>query len=187
MISWRQRFEDLGGDALPILQLEWCQCRSTKLRRRVIGNGVTTFADQCLRCGRQVGNCTSRTKVDKPADLESWDAELVPDWEERQKTALADSQRRREVGEEATSHAFQLVYNEYLGSPEWKVIRNKIIARQLGVCEGCRNSRVEQVHHLTYKRVGWELLIDLVGLCRICHELAHDNSSRDFQHIREAL
>jgi len=65
-------------------------------------------------------------------------------------------------------------YNEYLRSPQWQHIRSKVIRREKGLCQGCGNAGGMEVHHLTYRRIGRELLCDLVLLCHGCHEVAHD-------------
>jgi hypothetical protein len=65
-------------------------------------------------------------------------------------------------------------YNEYLNTDVWKARRRKVMDRCRGLCEGCREHPVTQVHHLTYAHVGDELLYELVGLCDACHEKAHE-------------
>lgn len=64
-------------------------------------------------------------------------------------------------------------YKEYLSSITWKKIKKKVINRASGCCEGCGNSEPLEVHHLTYERVGMELMTDLSALCRNCHLKAH--------------
>ena len=48
------------------------------------------------------------------------------------------------------------------------------LARDGGKCRhvGC-DADAEQVHHLTYERVGYEILDDLVSTCAACHEREH--------------
>lgn len=77
-------------------------------------------------------------------------------------------------------------YHLYLNSEKWKAIRAAVLARDGGKCRSCyhregeptgvvglRRSRkqptVLEVHHLTYQRVGHELLHDLILLCQVCH------------------
>jgi len=63
---------------------------------------------------------------------------------------------------------------EYLKTPEWARLRRLVMARSDGVCERChRKADVWNVHHLTYERLGCELLTDLVLLCRRCHQSIH--------------
>ena len=61
-------------------------------------------------------------------------------------------------------------YYEYIASREWALIKNKVKARADGACERCcqKTARI-QVHHLTYERLGRELMSDLQGLCPACH------------------
>lgn len=67
-------------------------------------------------------------------------------------------------------------YTAYLSSEEWASKRRLVLARCRGLCEAC-GAMVEEaeveVHHLTYERVGEELLDDLIGLCPGCHRRAH--------------
>jgi hypothetical protein len=48
-----------------------------------------------------------------------------------------------------------------------------------GRCERCnKRTRYLEVHHLTYERFGRELLTDLQGLCKPCHNLADEERKR---------
>jgi hypothetical protein len=64
-------------------------------------------------------------------------------------------------------------YNDYLNSDDWRAKRRLVMDRCGGLCEGCRNSTVTEIHHLTYEHVGAEFLYELVGLCGDCHLRAH--------------
>jgi len=59
-------------------------------------------------------------------------------------------------------------YDHYLRSEQWQQKRQAILERD-GHCVKCFRERSLVVHHLTYKRVGNELLEDLITLCRQCH------------------
>ena len=63
-------------------------------------------------------------------------------------------------------------YNRYLECDAWRDLRQRVFARDGGKCRGC-NEDAEQVHHLTYERVGYEILDDLVSICTACHEMIH--------------
>ena len=70
-------------------------------------------------------------------------------------------------------------YTEYLKSEDWDNIRKKVIHRAKGKCEGCADSGIMlDVHHLTYDRVGMELMTDLVALCAICHNTIHGKTEK---------
>jgi 5-methylcytosine-specific restriction endonuclease McrA len=73
-------------------------------------------------------------------------------------------------------------YERYLESEEWQAKRRQVFARCKGVCEGCLRRAARQVHHLTYDRVGNELLEDLLGVCRGCHETFH-GKTLDAKHL----
>ena len=66
-------------------------------------------------------------------------------------------------------------YNAHLDSQEWQDLRNKVIDREEGICEGCRNAPIEHVHHLSYLNMGNEFLFELKGLCIDCHLRCHSD------------
>ena len=61
-------------------------------------------------------------------------------------------------------------YYEYLASREWRLKRKQKIERAGRWCERCHERPIENVHHLTYERLGNERQDDLLGVCRACHE-----------------
>jgi hypothetical protein len=67
----------------------------------------------------------------------------------------------------------------YMASREWRLKRQQVIDRAGGVCERCLLASIENVHHLTYERLGDERLDDLQGLCRPCHEFVSAESHED--------
>lgn len=64
-------------------------------------------------------------------------------------------------------------YEEYINSGAWKMFRLAIIAQRGCVCERCGTAGPVDAHHLTYKRLGYELPEDIRLLCRACHQLMH--------------
>lgn len=64
-------------------------------------------------------------------------------------------------------------YQRHLESEKWKSLRRRVWDRCGGVCEGCAERTAVELHHLTYARLGHELLTDLVALCEGCHDRAH--------------
>jgi 5-methylcytosine-specific restriction endonuclease McrA len=61
------------------------------------------------------------------------------------------------------------VYLKSIGAGEQDVI----------ICESCRRTRAVDVHHVQPKGVGGrkgaEVLENLIGLCRLCHNKAHSS------------
>lgn len=68
-------------------------------------------------------------------------------------------------------------YKKYLGSNEWKNIRNKRLERDGFKCVCCGAAANLEVHHTTYDRIGNENIEDLITLCKDCHKAIHN--SRD--------
>lgn len=69
---------------------------------------------------------------------------------------------------------WRAMYNSYILSQQWAEKRKAVIARDNGVCRRCEDAAIDQVHHLTYERIGNEKLDDLIGLCATCHAIEHD-------------
>ena len=70
-------------------------------------------------------------------------------------------------------------YAEYIRSPEWRAIVSEVRLRSGNTCERCGNAPHQETHHLTYRRLGVELLDDLIGLCAGCHRFVHARSQFD--------
>jgi hypothetical protein len=65
-------------------------------------------------------------------------------------------------------------YMEYLTSDHWYDLRERYRHSKLSQnCLICFDPNVD-LHHRTYKRLGAERLNDLVPLCRLHHEQAHE-------------
>jgi hypothetical protein len=47
--------------------------------------------------------------------------------------------------------------------------RAEVYARSGGLCERCQRAKAVHIHHLTYARIGDELLSDLQHICIWCH------------------
>lgn len=74
----------------------------------------------------------------------------------------------------------RLFYYSYLKSDEWKKLRRIVFMRCKGICEQCGVAQMEATHHKTYKRLGHELLEDLLGVCDDCHKKIHKIKKDDF-------
>lgn len=71
-------------------------------------------------------------------------------------------------------------YKSYLKSKDWRIKRHKFLKSSCyrKRCELCGSSDEIckiHIHHLTYERIGDELLLDLVAVCEICHILVHSD------------
>jgi hypothetical protein len=119
--------------------------------------------------------------------LRPWDAELEEQGNQEFRQAaiasLREWNRYREQWEPLQRaeelHGIGWYQDVYLKSYSWRRKRNQVLDRADDLCEKiddkgnrCGNVATE-VHHLTYERVGNELLSDLIALCRECHSKSH--------------
>ena len=68
-------------------------------------------------------------------------------------------------------------YDKYIGSKQWKRIRQAVIKRDKGVCQCClrtiaTNHRIT-AHHTSYDRLYHEEMSDLTTVCTKCHLEIH--------------
>jgi hypothetical protein len=61
-------------------------------------------------------------------------------------------------------------YHQYMASREWRIKRREALASSGGVCQRCWGAPADQVHHITYARLGNERPEDLMAICRADHE-----------------
>jgi len=64
-------------------------------------------------------------------------------------------------------------YEAYISSPEWKLKRAEYKASRPWSCFVCSETKKLHLHHITYRRMGCELLDDLIPLCSDCHAATH--------------
>ena len=62
----------------------------------------------------------------------------------------------------------------YLASKRWQEKRQKILKRDDHICQGCETKNRLEIHHISYRKLGYEPLEDLITLCRDCHQKQHD-------------
>lgn len=65
----------------------------------------------------------------------------------------------------------QLLYKDYMISPQWEVKRAEAVKADGNACRSCGRKGKIEVHHITYKRMGAELPEDLIAVCPACHEM----------------
>jgi hypothetical protein len=85
-------------------------------------------------------------------------------------------------------------YQKYLETPDWRFKRRKVMKRAKGRCELCTAywdspdlctqvtfgwsgvRTAQHVHHMTYERLFFERLHDLLAVCYTCHALLHPSN-----------
>ena len=73
-------------------------------------------------------------------------------------------------------HILQMPYKDFLQTPYWKAISQKVMKKANYKCQLCNSNENLNVHHRTYEHHGYELyhINDLICLCQDCHEIHHD-------------
>lgn len=85
-----------------------------------------------------------------------------------------------------------VTYKEYLASPEWAALRQKVLDRDGGRCVACRDD-ASCVHHAKYSNrvlFGTEPSAALISLCNRCHkfiEFNEDGSKTSTYHAMQKL
>lgn len=149
-----------------------CDHRFTELRVKMDSIGRPMFGHQCTACGRNATRWLPKTNELKAAaaSLPAWDSEL-------QFSCYAlfheVSLELRDEKKELEKQKWRSTYEAHLRSDKWQELRQKVFKRENGMCQGCAEKQGAHVHHATYKRLGNELLTDLVLYCADCHERFH--------------
>jgi hypothetical protein len=157
-----------------------CDHPKKERRNRPDRNGRLMICNQCLRCGERVGDFISARS------LSAAEVTTLPRFDEKLKESyfnqrLAEINATWDAEREGERAAWRARYHAHLKSPKWKALSAKTILRAQGICEGCRSRPATQAHHLTYKRMGDEMLFDLVAVCDPCHVKIHpkDEPNKD--------
>ena len=156
---------------------------------RLAGAGGLQYRRQCLVCGQPVGLAIAKVQVERDATgpIEDFDVAL------RVRGERARAGARPSSGGGTPGRAIAGSTTPISQATPGERKRAAVLRRCGGVCEGCGEAPAVEVHHLTYQRVGRELLFDLVGVCRACHDAAHfvEASLADWRervgHLRELL
>lgn len=158
-------------------EAEWtCEHEALALVVHVKKNGARNFYMQCERCGELVRHLrgSDLSEADKASAVSRDEWKRQQYWDERSKSLQTLYNMRWAM----VRNAGRQEYEEYIKSPEWRALRVKVFRRCKGICEGCGENAAVQVHHLTYDRLGNEMLFDLVAVCLHCHERLHPDRPR---------
>jgi 5-methylcytosine-specific restriction endonuclease McrA len=162
----------LSDEVLP----ERCLHATREIRRRVIASGSVVFCAQCLTCGSSKAVKRDALSPADRAKAPPFDEELPERRWQQQKERFAALRQARAEEEAEKNCQWWTQYNRYLQTPEWKALRTKILQRS-PVCEGCGVRSAVSAHHVTYERVGREMLFDLRAVCQQCHDRIHSDRS----------
>jgi len=75
-------------------------------------------------------------------------------------------------------------YHNYITSKRWHLSKARLetLLADNHSCRMCGSDECVEVHHITYSNLGNELAIDLVTLCRACHQITHDTAGKGAGH-----
>jgi 5-methylcytosine-specific restriction endonuclease McrA len=152
---------------------------SVEIRRRVIKGGLVQYVKQCTGCGRTASRAYKRSEavmINGSKNFVEFDYHLLAQTRQAQKEkeqAALEIAREEQAKNAAKRDEWWEWYSEYLKSDEWKAKAKKVHERDGNMCQGCLEKQSECVHHMTYRNVGNELLIELVALCNQCHDKTH--------------
>ena len=164
---------------LRAFQADICRHVERVPQRIRIANGAMQVRNCCKKCGERVG--TALSQKDKAwVDSLPWHSEeLSTSYENRRRVewerALLGLARRQYAERGALTQS----YRTYLLSDAWKAKRALVMRRCDGTCEGCGVAEATDVHHLHYRHLFNELLFELVGLCRKCHDRITDEDREE--------
>jgi len=149
-----------------------CGHPERELRHRVLVDKRESYVTQCIRCGH-----TSNPIKAKDA-LAQVNGKIIPEYD----YTLGDIWRAAKSAEYIETYillkpSLRKEYEAYLASDQWKQFRESVILRSGNRCEICETGQVEEIHHLTYTRIGNENLEDLLGVCQPCHRAIHSKCS----------
>jgi hypothetical protein len=155
-----------------------CSHAETQLWRLALSNGVEQCRPICLDCDQILNAVAKQTVGEAYAALprgsfaearERYNDRCRHAWEQRWEA----QRQQREAERRRENEAWWGQYNEYLRSPQWRSLRQRVLRRAGGVCEACLERRATQVHHRTYEHVFAEFGFELVAICDACHARLH--------------
>lgn len=154
----------------------WIKCDHPHMVvcRRIIGDGREVFYRQCTTCGTGHAAKKATLSVSEQATEIWWDDDIRARWDRAYQDRYTAIYAARQAEMAQQQDAWWQWYNRYLASPAWKAKRLRTLERDRYMCQGCGVARATQVHHLTYDRVGDEMLFDLASVCEACHQKIHD-------------
>lgn len=131
-----------------------CQHQPVLAKRRF---GIfESYVNQCLKCGKRVGGKIPYHQLSPKqiAGARLWNAKL-------RSTGRATARSRE--------------YQQYMRSPEWRRLRQRILERDAYTCAFC-GEPADSVHHLHYRNFGCEREQDVVATCRECNQDQRERS-----------
>jgi 5-methylcytosine-specific restriction endonuclease McrA len=165
-----------------------------KIVRYKYPNGGVHVIRQCNDCGKVIFKAIAKSKFINVQDIPLYNHEKLAEFEklvsERESAATGrmalmmkvlklhkqnrDQAYEQLFGEKCTD--FQTAYSKYINSEAWQKRRSVILNRDNFKCRICQTADATDVHHISYRNLCSESDLELISVCRECHELIHDRS-----------
>lgn len=162
------------SDAIDVLRNEIdkldCTCQTTKIRYKKTVDNRILYCKQCVKCGSRMGEWIPHADIPNPDSIMPFNNDLrgyYVDSRNELRSALLERQKAKEYSE------FTEARMEAMNTQHWQTCKIAVKKRCGGICEGCGNNQIVDVHHKTYRNLGDEFLFELIGLCRECHNRYH--------------
>lgn len=145
-------------------------------------DGKPFYRIQCPDCGQKLSNQLPHSSIPNRERCPQWNEEL---YQSRLREGVDAYGQCREAAIARRKAEWRAVYRRYLASADWQSVRQRVLRRAGGICEGCLEAPAREVHHRTYAHVGDELLFELVAICRPCHERLHPSATNGYSELLE--
>ena len=132
-------------------------------------NRLSRIIKQCTNCGGAFKNQKFSFKTHGELIESEFSQINFDNWNEKKNNEKLDINERFEVLQKSRFYN----YDKYLQSKEWKIIRDKVIQRDNGICLHCNTNPAQEVHHKHYKTIYKENISDLESVCTDCHRAIH--------------
>lgn len=146
-----------------------CKNPDTILVIEHYGNNGKRLFNQCSNCGGAFRNKTFSLKTHSEFIESEFSITNFDNWTVKRFDEKADIDKEFENFRKSKFYK----YHVYLKSDEWKIIRDKVVERDNGMCLYCKTNPAQEVHHKHYKTIYKEKIDDLESVCSDCHRAIH--------------
>ena len=139
----------------------------------LVGSMQRPRYELCINCGRLLRAIAKRKISGKPIFFDHVAAQksFANIRYKRRIAIVADDAAKNGHAVRERKHN----YPDYLRSEEWQQKRRAVLLRAKFICEKCSHEQATEVHHLTYERIFFERLEDLMAICGRCHSQLHSD------------
>jgi hypothetical protein len=132
-------------------------------------NTLTRLFNQCLNCGGGYKKDKFKHKTHGNLIESEFSITNFNNWNKKRNDENSIITEQFEVYRKSQFYN----YHKYLQSEEWKIIRDKVVERDNGLCLYCKTKPAQEVHHKHYKTIYKESLDNLESVCSDCHRAIH--------------